>query len=68
VFGVLAVVSGVAFGAHVVFVPWWLIPIGFILLRRLGGGHHHDHDRDHHHDHPHHPNSNPHRPGPGELR
>lgn len=65
----IALVLGVVLGRdhHGFIVPWWLIPIGFIVLRRMmwGHRHHHDHryrDPDHRLDH------HQHRRDPGELR
>ena len=64
----IALVLGIAIGRHNhgFLLPWWLIPVAFIVLRRMTWGHrphHHDHHRD-----PEHRTDHPHREDPGELR
>ena len=63
----IALVLGIAIGRHNhgFLLPWWLIPVAFIVLRRMTWGH-----RQHHHDHqdPDHRIDHPHREDPGELR
>jgi hypothetical protein len=53
-------------GQHNFYLPWWLIPVGFIVLRRMTWGHRH-HD-DHHRDSDHRIDRHPERRDPGELR
>jgi hypothetical protein len=64
-----ALVLGVALGHnhHGFYLPWWLIPIGFIVLRRMTWGHRHHDDR-HHRDSDHRIDRHPERRDPGELR
>jgi hypothetical protein len=66
---VLALILGVVIGRdhHGAYVPWWIIPVAFIVLRRMTWGHrqhpdHHDRDSDHRID------RHPDRRDPGELR
>jgi hypothetical protein len=63
-----ALTIGVLLGRehHGFYLPWWLIPVGFIVLRRMTGGHRH-HDDLHHRDSDHRIDQHPPRRDPGEL-
>ena len=64
----IALVLGIVIGGHNhrFLLPWWLIPVAFIVLRRMSWGH-----RRHHHDYrdsDHRIDRQPNRTDPGELR
>ncbi|HEV8222798.1 MAG TPA: DUF1707 domain-containing protein [Streptosporangiaceae bacterium] len=66
---VLALILGVVIGHdhHGAWVPWWIIPVAFIVLRRMTWGHRHHHDH-HDRDSDHRIDRHPDRRDPGELR
>jgi uncharacterized protein DUF1707 len=66
---VVALVLGVVIGRgpHGAWIPWWLIPVAFIVLRRTLGGQRRHHDR-HYRDSDHRIDHHRNRTDPGELR